>query len=377
MWWICLIAFAGAAGFTSQVALNAPVEYTSPRDHLLTELERADVAVLHAITEGPPEEFAQTTIDVSRLKSPVPISGDIERWIGVFTGPLQGSFTRWLEELHGRTPQIASVLEREQLPAFLKYLALVESGLNPLATSTSGAAGIWQIMPPTAHQLDLRVDWWIDERRDPFFSTYGAARLLKELHYRYSDWSIAMAAYNGGPVHIDQALEKSGESDFSSLQRWLRPEPRHFVAKVYAAMIIAENPDVFDLKLASASRTSETVRKFAPNAFGIPQLTTCANMDSLRFMRANPAIGPWGTPADGYSVRIPKGAAATFVTCLQQLPEPDRAPYRRHRVTPRDSIASVADVLRCPVADVVRLNSLSPQTPLHVGQIVACYEVER
>jgi hypothetical protein len=168
---------------------------------------------------------------------------DVAAWVGLYTGALRADMARWLARLDHERDRLLFVLEGEGLPPGLVLVALVESGLLPEATSTTGCAGIWQLSAPTARALGLRVGGAVDERRDPVLSTAAAAGLLEELHARFGDWDPALAAYNAGPQYVAERLAAAGWDGLGS-------EPRHFVAKVHAALIVDQHRDRFGLARA-------------------------------------------------------------------------------------------------------------------------------
>ncbi|MBM4297398.1 MAG: lytic transglycosylase domain-containing protein, partial [Deltaproteobacteria bacterium] len=139
-------------------------------------------------------------------------------------------------------PMISKVLIEEGLPEEFGYLAIVESELLVHATSQVGAVGLWQFVPATARQYGLRIDQWVDERRDPIKSTRAAAAYLKDLHAYYGRWFLVTAAYNAGPGTIDKALQSSRASDFWGIKTKIREETRNFVPKFIATALIAGDP---------------------------------------------------------------------------------------------------------------------------------------
>ena len=136
-------------------------------------------------------------------------------------------------------PIFEQALEEKGLPLELKYLPVVESGLDPNAVSKHGAAGLWQFMLGTAKGLGLEVNSLVDERRDPYIASERAASYLKDLYAMYGDWSLAIAAYNCGPGTINKAIRRAGgeakDHDFWSIYNYLPAETRGYVPLFIAA----------------------------------------------------------------------------------------------------------------------------------------------
>lgn len=135
---------------------------------------------------------------------------------------------------------IDNILSQYGLPRELKYLAVIESNLSTSATSWVGAGGPWQFMPYTARDYGLVVNGAFDERRDYFKSTHAAARYLLYLYSQMHDWLLVIAAYNGGPGRVYDAMKKSGSKNFWSLQYYLPTESRNHVKKFIATHYIME-----------------------------------------------------------------------------------------------------------------------------------------
>lgn len=128
-------------------------------------------------------------------------------------------------------PEIEMALDRNKLPLELKYLAVVESALNPSAVSPMGAAGLWQFMLPTGRIYGLTINSLVDERLDPIKSTEAACKLLKELYKLYNDWFLVMAAYNCGPGNVNKAIRRAGVKTptFWNVYPYLPKETRRYV----------------------------------------------------------------------------------------------------------------------------------------------------
>lgn len=135
---------------------------------------------------------------------------------------------------------IENVLVQYGLPRELKYIAVIESNLNPSVTSSKGAGGPWQFMPYTGRQYGLVVNGYLDERTDYFKSSHAAARYLLSLYKELHDWLLVMAAYNGGPGRVYSAMKKSGSKNFWDLQYYLPEESRTYVKRFIATHYIME-----------------------------------------------------------------------------------------------------------------------------------------
>src|SRR5699024_12693392 len=109
-------------------------------------------------------------------------------------------------------PMFEEVLDKHNLPLELKYLAVVESALDPRAKSPAGASGLWQFMYQTGRAFDLKSNSYVDDRNDPILSTEAASEYLSYLHGLYYDWDLALAAYNSGPGNVSKAIRRSGGS---------------------------------------------------------------------------------------------------------------------------------------------------------------------
>jgi len=136
-------------------------------------------------------------------------------------------------------PIIEEHLAKYNLPDELKYLSIVESGLNPQAISRAGAGGLWQFMPYTGRSYDLHQDWYIDERFDPHLASEAACKYLSMLYRMFGDWELALAAYNSGPGNVRKAIRRSGyKKNFWEIYRYLPRETRSYVPQ-YVAIVYA------------------------------------------------------------------------------------------------------------------------------------------
>lgn len=166
----------------------------------------------------------------------MPYNNIVQQFIDRYTGRLRHSVSYMLGASNFYTPIFEEALESYGLPLELKYLPVIESALNPMATSHAGAAGLWQFMVATGKQYGLEVNSLVDERRDPVKSSFAAARYLKDLYNIFGDWSLVIAAYNCGPENINKAIHRAGgEVDYWKIYPYLPRETRGYVPAFIAA----------------------------------------------------------------------------------------------------------------------------------------------
>lgn len=166
----------------------------------------------------------------------MPYNEIVQKFIDRYTGRLRHSVSYMLGASNFYIPIFEEALEAYGLPLELKYLPVIESALNPKATSHAGAAGLWQFMVATGKQYGLEINSLIDERRDPIKSSYAAAHYLKDLYNIFGDWSLVIAAYNCGPENLNKAIHRAdGQADYWKIYPYLPRETRGYVPAFIAA----------------------------------------------------------------------------------------------------------------------------------------------
>jgi len=270
-------------------------------------------------------------------------------------------------------PIIAKVLSDEGLPEELAYLAMLESEFLVNTTSQSGAVGLWQFVPSTARQYGLRIDDWVDERRDPVKSTRAAAAYLKDLHRYYGRWYLVTAAYNAGPGIIDKALQTSRASDFWGIKEkaQLSQETRNFVPKFVALALIATNPKKYGFNNLRYEDPLEFEEVEAEGLLKIDAAAEMAEADLAAMKELNPALLRSVTPpgARGYRLRVPAGKALVFARAgdYQRSKEPEAVRIVTHEVKRGETLASIAARYGQAVSSLMELNGLT-SARLQIGQ---------
>lgn len=164
---------------------------------------------------------------------------EVRRYIDLFTGVRKAEMARIIGLSKLYFPIFDEALDRYSLPHELKYLTIVESGLNPLAVSKSGAVGLWQFLLNTSRLFDLEVTSFVDERRDPYKSTEAACRYLNYLNNTFHDWHLVMSSYNGGPGEVRKAIERcKGETDYWKLRPYLSEQAKNYVPAFIATLYL-------------------------------------------------------------------------------------------------------------------------------------------
>ncbi|WP_299226835.1 lytic transglycosylase domain-containing protein [Sulfurihydrogenibium sp.] len=200
--------------------------------------------VLIAITE---EDKNFVKKEASALSMQIPDDKDIDYFIDYFTTTKKYFTENALKRANYFMPMVKKIFRQEGLPEELAYLAVVESGFNPFATSSANAAGIWQFIPSTGRRFGLRIDDYIDERRDPYKSTIAAAKYLKTLYNMFGSWELAIAAYNCGEKCVAKRLESSSAISFSEIKDILPSQTKEYVPRFFAILLIANNPEKYGL----------------------------------------------------------------------------------------------------------------------------------
>jgi len=189
----------------------------------------------------PDYNYSEIERQFLQIESEIPLSFNtrIKAFIDYFTIKDRAYTKNVLGKLDLYFPLFEKYFREYNIPEEIKYLAIVESGLNPKARSPVGAVGLWQFMPYTARMYGLKIDWYIDERMDPEKSTIAACKYLQLLYDSFDDWELAMAAYNCGPGNVRRAIRRSGyKKKFWEIYRYLPRETRSYVPQFMAFMYV-------------------------------------------------------------------------------------------------------------------------------------------
>jgi membrane-bound lytic murein transglycosylase D len=351
-----------------QVAITVP-------DSVLTRQVVAvfgDSALEH-IADSTASEAPTWDIDVRSYET----HRRVEFYVNAFTGSARERLVSRLEKGSRYEPMIRRKLRAANIPEDMYYLALVESGFDQHAYSRAAAVGMWQFMTATARGTGLRVDWWVDERRDPVRSTDAAVKFLGWLREQFGSLYLAAAAYNGGPARVARGLSRLGDDldggsrddAFFALaeNNYLRGETKNYVPQLIAAALVAKEPAKYGLKL-------RTLPPFAYDSVFVPASTPLAAiakasgapLDSIREL--NPQLLRGVTPpGTRFLARVPVGCAEGFDSVFAALDAAARTPFTRVEARKGQTMASIA---RSAGLTVRQLKWYNPKVrPLKSGRL--------
>ncbi|MFQ5667628.1 MAG: LysM peptidoglycan-binding domain-containing protein [Candidatus Binatia bacterium] len=309
----------------------------------------------------------------------------VDRYVTRFQTDLRGFFSHALSRSYRYVPQMSAMLKQEGLPEELAYLPLIESGFRPLAVSWAGAVGPWQLMRGTGRRYGLRIDRYVDERRDPVKSTQAAAEYLKDLYAMFGDWHLSLAAYNTGEGNIIRILEKGRAADFWEMsdRGYLHRETRDFVPRFLAALEIAEAPQAYGFDVPDPQPWRyETMRIMRP--LSLARVARLSGTSIRTIKELNPALRRGVVPRRGYAVRLPEGTKTTFrvayakMTRKRMQARTRRSGHHRsrllahgeYRVRRGETIISIAKAHHVPPRALMSINHIRNPRRLQAGQVL-------
>lgn len=375
---------AAPAAAPAPVEAHPPAPVVRPPSDSILELRlaqdsAADAAVLEQLNQAqapgdPPANQNADPLDAlaDARASTLALStyADHERvryYIDFFRGPARPRMEIWLDRMPVYEAMVRQRFEAAGLPSDLVYLGLIESGYSNVAVSRSRAVGMWQFMRGTARWIGLRVDRWVDERRDPVKATDAAARYLSMLTQQFGgSHFLAAAAYNAGPGRVSRGLSRMGplaldepadtvaegddedtwsDEHFFSLAdtRYIKRETKDYVPKLIAAALIAKDPEAYGFPAPAPADPFPTDSIVVPDMTGLDVVADLAGVPSATIRELNPhylrLVTPPRTPS---VVRLPAGTAARVSEAYAALPVASRVGFKEHVVVKGQTAGGIA-----------------------------------
>lgn len=246
----------------------------------------------------------------------MPYNEVVQDYIDQYTGRLRRSVSFMLGVQNFYVPIFEEALEAEGVPLELKYLPVVESAFDPMATSRVGAAGLWQFMVPTAKHYGLTVNSLLDERRDPIKSSQAAARYLKDLYNSFGDWTLAIAAYNCGRNNVLKAIKRAGGArDYWAIYPYLPRETRGYVPAFIAANYVMNYYCDHKIPPMKTIAPAETDTVTVSRNLYLAQVAAACNLDVETVQAMNPQYRAGMVPGNSQpcALRLPVQAIDRFL----------------------------------------------------------------
>lgn len=347
------------------------------------------------IGQGPEVVDSVIMARLADLDKQTPLSLDynehVARFIDVYANNRRQQVARMMGLAELYFPLFEEVLDKYDMPLELKYLAIVESALNPKAKSRVGATGLWQFMYSTGKIYGLEVSSYVDERSDPVASTEAAAQFMTKLYESFGDWNLVLAAYNSGPGNVSKAIRRSGgKRTYWEIRPWLPRETRGYVPAFIAANYImnyAEEHGIYPQEAIISRYDVDTIVLKRLMTFDQLSLLLRVPKSDLELLNPQYKLGIIPIVKDkSYALTLPREKVGLFVTnedslyryaevAMPGLSLPEYVEMNdriRYRVKSGDYLGRIAIKYGCSVRDIQRWNHLSG-TNIRVGQYLTVY----
>ncbi|MDD5224034.1 MAG: transglycosylase SLT domain-containing protein [bacterium] len=374
-------------GFCPGLFAGGCASLSSPRDHSQPVLAspnpsppaKADSLMPAVDSVASLPEFSAASAEVEpqflfQETAPLQIVIDpkVNHFIEFFQNKQREHFTLWLERSRRYLPIMEQIFRSEGLPPELAHLALIESGFNLQARSRARAVGPWQFIRYTGKRYGLRINDWVDERRDPIKSTYAATRYLKDLYSLFGCWYLAAAGYNAGEGKISRAIRKSRVSDFWELVHYpyIKKETKNYVPKFMAALLISHEPEDYGFMEMQYLPTLDFDVVTVNSSLDLRKVADFLNLPLDDLMALNPELLYPFTPPNypDYQLKLPVGTGPGVKEYISSLPPEARLTFIQHKVRPRDTLSGIAKKYHVKANAIMTLNNFSHARRLKPGE---------
>ncbi|MCI5195903.1 MAG: LysM peptidoglycan-binding domain-containing protein [Candidatus Electrothrix sp. AW5] len=358
------LTFPNFPNFLAPVQLNGAIDFIS----LLAKNPRK-------------EQTQDISLGTKTLISdfPIIVNKQVAFYLDKFQHEQREIFEAWLERSALYVPLIEQELNKAALPKALIRLAMIESGFNPSAYSPAGATGLWQFMPTTAKSYGLRIDSWIDERRNPEKATKAAISYLSALYKQFGDWQLAVAAYNAGEGKISRGLEKYKVKNFWELaeKNYLPLETKRYVPKLIAAIIIAHEPKRYGFQPVAEKKMEYDIVD-VPSRTPLAKVAKAGGYSVKEIRQLNNELLKNQIPPvqNMYSLRVPAGSSTRIAANIAENLQETRSDKKKkviHRLQRGETLSGVSKRYNVPVNMIMQWNDIDDVRRLQTGRKLALY----
>jgi membrane-bound lytic murein transglycosylase D len=302
---------------------------------------------------------------------PIVVNDKVEHCIVLFQTTIREKFVTWLARSGKYIPFMKNLLKEQGLPEDLVYMALIESGFDPYAYSRSKAVGPWQFIYRTGKRYGLKVNWWVDERRDPEKSTIAAAKYLKDLHEMFACWYLAAAGYNAGEYRIIKAMKRFRTEDFWTLtkHRYLKRETKNYVPLMIAAALVAKDPEKYGFTGIEYQEPLRYEKMTVPELTDLSHIAKACEISLEEIKDLNPELQRGVTPPNEpeYEIKIPFAKKDLFTINFENLQPLEKFQFKTHLVKKGETLKGIAKLYRVDLDPLLEINSLKKMSPLSKG----------
>lgn len=299
----------------------------------------------------------------------------VKKYIKLYSeGKAKPIIKKALERSGKYRPMIIRTLKEYDLPEELVYLPIVESLYSVNDLSSAGALGLWQIMPSRARALNLKVNYWIDERKDPEKSTRAAAQYLRELYIMFDDWHLALAAYNRGEFGLGRDLKFSKATNIGEMKarNAVPRETQAYVPQFVASTVIGDNPREYGFDI-NYDKPLAYDKVAVGKIIDLKIAAECAGTTLETIRELNPALKAWCTP-HGYpdfELKIPSGTTESFFAKLATVKELNPSSgHIKYKIVKGDYLGKIAKRFDTSVKAIREDNKITNPKALRINQVL-------
>jgi len=340
------------------------IQYTQNEPEVVLEEELKELDKIGGWEETASQRQVQAASEPQEVTYdfPITMNKQVEFYLNLFQTKQRSYFERWLARSTRYLPYIKAQLKEAGLPQDLAYLAMIESGYNPSAYSKAHAVGLWQFINSTGKNYGLRIDSWVDERREPEKATLAAIDYLTFLYKEFGSWYLAVAAYNAGEGKIGRGVKKYETNDFWVLasKDYLALETKRYVPKLIAAILIAKEPEKYGFTNLEYQEPIKYDVIEVPPMTDINAVATAGKHD-IKTIRAlnNELLKDYTPPGEsGYDMKIPSGSYKLVAANLKRLHPVVTTDYKTHVVNKGDTLTAISKKYNINKTTLLKANNL-------------------